>query len=1165
MHLKSLTIKGFKSFAKPTAFEFEPGITCVVGPNGSGKSNVVDALAWVMGEQGAKTLRGGSMEDVIFAGTANRAPLGRAEVQLTIDNSDGKLPIEFSEVTISRTLFRNGGSEYAINREPCRLLDVQELLSDSGLGREMHVIVGQGQLDQVLHANPEDRRRFIEEAAGILKHRRRKEKTLRKLDSMQTNLNRLNDLAGEIRRQLKPLGRQAEIAKEAQEIQAVVRDAKSRVLADDVTMLSKELEDFHRTEKERVAERATLKDQVDGIRRRLAALESGGGEDGLDSIRTVDFQLRQLSERFLALETIAKERLQYSQSDERDEDSVKKLAPALLSEKELALKLSLTEVEKQENFLGEITSTLVRTRAALEATVLEKDSRILEAEKWDVIFRDAQALVELREARVEGMLEDVKRQSDALQNAKLRSQEIQNLLLELQDAENQEKSSQAKDFEKALADAETSLERAEAAEAEKRDSLHALEREKEALSAKVSALELALREDGKSTTSPHMAHVSGRVSDAVDVQSGYETAIARALGSLADAYLVESREQAFAIAQSNLEDEGLVELITPADPPGDLEEISGLIPALSVFEGPEGIRSLLANTFIAEDISAVKSVWSQVPENVTLVTLDGSLFGHQVVRTGRGVSRTRLELAAERDKASVELESISTSFERKKHEAQQAEAKRANAGERVKSAIADLRKSDAFRADFAEKSSSLRASADAAGEEILRITASLETSNESLANAKVQLLESQEKLSQVQESSRPEVDESQQLKARDELDLVLAQEVEARISLEAARQRAATLEEQIDGLLAQVEEDKRIRAESQARSEQLAARSERAKTILSILPAVSELTSATLQASNEALISAEAQKKASFDELIELRNKDEAARGRLSSITESVHSIEMQMYEKKLQRSTLLDRALDELGLDEESLLHEYGPDQLVSGRPAGEVDSEPYDRSEQEARLREAEFKLDQLGRVNPLALEEFEALEGRHKYLVEQLADLKKTRTDLERIMSELDITMQKIFSEAFKDTEEAFAEVFPRLFPGGSGSLRLTEPDEMLSTGVEVSVRPAGKKIEKLSLLSGGERSLAAVALLISIFKARPSPFYILDEVEAALDDSNLGRLLEVIKSLRDGSQLIIVTHQKRTMEIADALYGVSMRSDGVTSIVGQRVTESAALAS
>ena len=319
MHLKSVTLKGFKSFAQPTAFAFEPGVTCIVGPNGSGKSNVVDALAWVMGEQGAKTLRGGKMEDVIFAGTATRGPLGRAEVQLTIDNADGALPIEYAEVTISRTLFRNGASEYAINGDTCRLLDVQELLSDSGLGREMHVIVGQGRLDSVLQASPEERRGFIEEAAGILKHRRRKEKTLRKLDAMEANLTRLSDLAGELRRQLKPLGRQAEIAREAATIAAVVRDAKARLFADELVGLRTELADHARSEHERHAERMVLQEQLDDSRLRIEGLEAAQRAEGVDEARQVAFALERVQERVRGLYSLAGQRLALL-SDRPDED-----------------------------------------------------------------------------------------------------------------------------------------------------------------------------------------------------------------------------------------------------------------------------------------------------------------------------------------------------------------------------------------------------------------------------------------------------------------------------------------------------------------------------------------------------------------------------------------------------------------------------------------------------------------------------------------------------------------------------------------------------------------------------------------------------------------------------------------------------------------------------
>ncbi|MEB0306680.1 AAA family ATPase, partial [Cryobacterium sp. 10I1] len=332
MYLKSLTLKGFKSFAQPTTFAFEPGVTCVVGPNGSGKSNVVDALAWVMGEQGVKTLRGGKMEDVIFAGTSTKGPLGRAEVTLTIDNTDGALPIDYTEVTISRTLFRNGGSEYAINGQGCRLLDVQELLSDSGLGREMHVIVGQGQLDAVLRASPEDRRGFIEEAAGILKHRRRKEKTLRKLDAMQANLTRLSDLAGEIRRQLKPLGRQAEIAREAQTIAAVVRDARARLLADDVVGLRRTLDAHGRSESERHSERIVLQEQLDQKQLRLHRLEEAQIGDAVDAARRTSFGVESVQERLRGLYTLANQRLALLGSQSESVDAGPSVTPAMLTD-----------------------------------------------------------------------------------------------------------------------------------------------------------------------------------------------------------------------------------------------------------------------------------------------------------------------------------------------------------------------------------------------------------------------------------------------------------------------------------------------------------------------------------------------------------------------------------------------------------------------------------------------------------------------------------------------------------------------------------------------------------------------------------------------------------------------------------------------------------------
>jgi chromosome segregation protein len=1166
VHLKSLTLKGFKSFAQPTTFEFEPGVTCVVGPNGSGKSNVVDALAWVMGEQGAKTLRGGSMEDVIFAGTANKAPLGRAEVVLTIDNSDGALPIEYSEVTISRTLFRNGGSEYAINKEPCRLLDVQELLSDSGLGREMHVIVGQGQLDQILHASPEDRRRFIEEAAGILKHRRRKEKTVRKLESMQANLTRLNDLAGEIRRQLTPLGRQAEAAKQAQTIQAVVRDAKARIFADDSVALAQALDTFHQSEQERATERATLQEHVEGFRRRIAELESGINDVGLDTARSIDFSLRRVHERLQALHALATERAQLLGASEGEGVIASGVSPEMIAQKESERDSAAAVVAQQESTVGEISARLATARASLASLDAEVLAATEAVEHWDSGLRAAQSQVEVQTSRVENAAADVERHRVALSSAKDRARDAEEALRAVQGSRESAPDAVAEAFEKALAEAEESLTKAEARETETRNTLHATEREREALAAKVSALELALRSEGEGDDVTSLPGVKGSVSDALSVKKGFETAIARALGSLADALLVGSKKDALSVVSSRGGTGARIELVIAEGSGASPEKIPGLTRALDVVSGPSGVLALLASTYIAQDFAALEKAWGGVPAGVTVVTTAGDVFGDHVVKTGSGDAQSRLELAAERDSTKVALDALSTQLERISFEAEQAKTQKTQAAQSVKTALADLRNADASRAEFGEQVSRVRASLDAASQEITRLSGDLLTAEAALQSAKDHHGASVTAYEDFQKSTRPGVDESQRLAARALVDQITAEEADARIALEATRSRAGALGDQVEALLARVEDEERAREREGARHLERVAKAQRATEVLEAIPVALSAAAASVQESGEALLAAEAARAASHQELLALRQSESSARERLTTITDSVHSLEMQVYEKKLQRSTLLERAMEELGLDEATLLQDYSPELMVPPGVGDEGgDPRPFVRSEQEARLKKAERTLDQLGRVNPLALEEFEALETRHSFLVEQLADLKKTRVDLESIMAELDDTMHTIFQEAFADTQRAFDEVFPTLFPGGTGSLRLTDPENMLETGIDVAVKPAGKKIERLSLLSGGERSLAAVALLIAIFKARPSPFYILDEVEAALDDSNLGRLLSVIQSLRHDSQLIIITHQKRTMEIADALYGVSMRTDGVSAVVGQRVGASEALAS
>ncbi len=562
MHLKSVTLKGFKSFAQPTTFAFEQGVTCIVGPNGSGKSNVVDALAWVMGEQGAKTLRGGKMEDVIFAGTSTRGPLGRAEVQLTIDNGDGALPIDYSEVTISRTLFRNGASEYAINGGVCRLLDVQELLSDSGLGREMHVIVGQGRLDSVLQASPEERRGFIEEAAGILKHRRRKEKTLRKLEAMEANLTRLSDLAGELRRQLKPLGRQAEIAREAATIAAVVRDARARLLADELAGLRAELAGHARSEQERHTERLVLQDQAENLRARIAVLEEQQRSEGVDEARSVAYGLERVQERLRSLYALTGQRLSLL-GDSADDPGLEltTVSQGMIDDVRTEMDDIAAGLGDAQDAAADASRAVMRARAELDALDVDIAAQSALVSEHDMRITALRGSSEAADSALAAVRAGVERQQRALDAALARRAEAESDLAGVDPDLVPEGSSAeyASAYERAQRDAAD----AEAAVGRIRDRLHSAERESESLSAQTAALGRALevRNAAAEVIARGGTGIRGLLGDSIKVQPGFESAIAAALGPLAEGVLVETRDDAFAVAGTvRGEDLGVVDI-----------------------------------------------------------------------------------------------------------------------------------------------------------------------------------------------------------------------------------------------------------------------------------------------------------------------------------------------------------------------------------------------------------------------------------------------------------------------------------------------------------------------------------------------------------------------------------------------------------------------------
>ncbi|MEV7246391.1 chromosome segregation protein SMC [Streptomyces sp. NPDC093248] len=1193
MHLKALTLRGFKSFASATTLRFEPGITCVVGPNGSGKSNVVDALSWVMGEQGAKSLRGGKMEDVIFAGTTGRPPLGRAEVSLTIDNSDGALPIEYAEVTITRIMFRNGGSEYQINGDTCRLLDIQDLLSDSGIGREMHVIVGQGQLDSVLHADPTGRRAFIEEAAGVLKHRKRKEKALRKLDAMQANLARVQDLTDELRRQLKPLGRQAAVARRAAVIQADLRDARLRLLADDLVRLREAL-------KSEIADEAALKERKESAERELrkALQREASLEDEvrrlaprLQRAQQTWYELSQLAERVRGTVSLADARVKSATSAPPEERRGRE--PEDMEREAARIREQEAELEAALEAAQRALDDTVAHRAELERELAVEERRLKDAARAIADRREGLARLSgqvnaarSRAASAQAEIDRLAAGRDEAQERAVRAQEEYETLkaevdgLDADDADLAERHETAK---RALAGAESAL-------TEAREAATAAERRRAATRARHEALALGLRrKDGTGIllgARDRLTGILGPAAELLTVTPGHEVALAAAFGAAADAVAVTSPAAAAdAIRLLRKQDGGRAALLLtdtreaadggpddPGDGPGD-ERPGGALRAADLVRGPAGlmpaVRRLLRRIVVVGTLEDAEDLVHAYP-GLTAVTAEGDLLGAHFAHGGSAGAPSLLEVQASVDEAAAELEVLAVRCD-ELTEAQHAAAERRTAAAAQVEELGERRRAaDREKSAVAQQLGRLAGQARGAAGEAERSAAATARAQEALDKAVLEAEELAERLAVAEEMP---VDEEPDTSVRDRL---AADGANARQTEMEARLQARTHEERVKGLAGRADSlDRAARAEREAR-----ARAEQRRARLRHEAAVAEAVASgarqllahvevSLGRAEEERAAAEAAKARREQELTAARNAGRELKSELDKLTDSVHRGEVLGAEKRLRIEQLETKALEELGVEPAGLVAEYGPHQPVppSLPAAGEElpeDQEhprnlprPFERAEQEKRLKAAERAYQQLGKVNPLALEEFAALEERHKFLSEQLEDLKKTRADLLQVVKEVDERVEQVFTEAYRDTAREFEGVFSRLFPGGEGRLVLTDPDNMLTTGVDVEARPPGKKVKRLSLLSGGERSLTAVALLVSIFKARPSPFYVMDEVEAALDDTNLQRLIRIMQELQESSQLIVITHQKRTMEVADALYGVSMQGDGVSKVISQRL--------
>ena len=965
MYLKSLTLRGFKSFASATTLRLEPGITCVVGPNGSGKSNIVDALSWVMGEQGAKSLRGGKMEDVVFAGTTSRPPLGRAEVTLTIDNTDGALPIDYSEVTLSRLMFRSGQSEYAINGNHCRLLDVQELLSDSGLGREMHVIVGQGHLDDVLHAGPEARRALIEEAAGVLKHRKRKEKALRKLEAMQANLTRLVDLTAELGRRLKPLGRQAEVARKAAVIQAELRDARLRLLADDYVTLAADLRRDEADEAAVLARRAALDQELAQARARENELDQAAQQASAVLARAQEtwFALSSLTERLRSTQHLAAQRhalLTEATEPERpgrDPDELDRQADELREEEE-----SLNERLAAGR---EVLAVATAERTAAERELAAAERRLAEGAK--AAAARAGRVARLREqvgaadSRTVAAQEEMDRLEVSAAEGRERAALAQDEYEQMQDlaGPEEDRSELAAAHEQAAAILAEQAERTKVLRTAERESV----RDLAARRARAEALAEAARRGADASAAvladpARFGGVVGSFAARLRVAEGYEVAIAAALGAAAEAVAVTGLDAAAEIlATLRRDDAGRAGLViaqaTQATPPAPAAprapQGSGPVPANELVRAPDGLAEaaaeLLCDVVVTADLEQARRFVRENP-GLVAVTRDGDLLGAYWAQGGGARPQSLLEMRAAADEAAAGLAEAELRCDEAARQLAVAADAEEDARQSVAQTLARRHEADAAAAEISGRLGRLAGAARAAREEAARLDNAITSARQAAEKDLARLEQLRQELAEA-EDIMDEPDEPQDEAFREDLaercTAARNAEMEARLEVRTAEERLRAIGGRAESLTAAAATE---RATRQRAAERRRRRAAQAAVARAVALGARYAVEAAEQSVNQAMgrrAEAEAASSGGAAELKAVRARVRDLAADLDTVVNTAHGTEIARAEHRLRLQQLAEHALEEFGVEADALVAEYGPEVPVPvigrrGGPAVEV-----------------------------------------------------------------------------------------------------------------------------------------------------------------------------------------------------------------------------------
>lgn len=1152
MYLKSLTMKGFKSFADSIDLALEPGVTVVVGPNGSGKSNVVDAIAWVLGAQSPKSVRSQKMDDVIFAGTSNRPALGRAYVALTIDNSDGMLPTDFSEVEISRTLFRSGDSEYHLNSVPCRLMDIQEMLSDSGVGRSQHVIISQGQIDAVLNARPEERRLIIEEAAGVLKFRKRREKAQRRLVATEANLTRIQDLLREVRRQLRPLEKQADAARRHGDVVTELHQCQVFLAGRQVASLRKAMTSHSSSKQEYSLRDRELRTSLAALDTDIIALESDLSAQGAVDLGDALARLEGLSQRAEGANHLITERLKGIER-ERQATIDGDVVAALRSE---AAELG-DQLQEVDGLAAELAPEHDEISQAEQS--LDDDRSAFESAISSVSGNGTEAAAAGRAAEVRGELAALRNSIGSADKELNRiSERASQLAAKKQGLEDnavgeREILDVATNFEAQLITAADAAAGEHLAAQERLTALRDARAEADAVcrasDARVVALGEALSSARASAGVDALGNMDGLVGtllDVVGIEAGWEDAVEAALGEALSAVVVESPEAGRSALESFEQGrgQGAVIALDAALPPAVPNPNSILNHVTPLRNDVAGVLGSLLSNVDAVDGDWRSAVDRSVESGRVVVTKSGDRIGGGLWRIGTaGVGATQAALdeamndaalaLTQREKCEADIATLATEVESLLDADRQAAAALDANDTQLTSTTQALHKIDTDVQQIAVET-------DALDTQRVELVArhSRETSRAGELESLLPGLESAE----VQSAERNRELEATRTVLQQRSSALSERRTDFEVKSAALEERRGVLRRRLGEVQDRLERLAVERTEAESKRVLL----DRTESLTSRLQAVLGDTITHLGVHLEARREERRQQSAMVRELTEqlegMRKQRSSAETEMRELAERSSRIEIEEAETRLRLETTTEMLRRDLDVDPQTAVDAPVPELPENVTPA--------------ARARELERDLKLMGPINPLALQEFEALQERHEFLNGQLDDIRSTRRELNKVIKAIDEEIVTVFASAYADVADNFTTLFERLFPGGQGALRLTEPDNLLETGIEVSAKPSGKNVKKLSLLSGGERSLTALAFLFAVFRSRPSPFYVMDEVEAALDDVNLHRFLSLVEEFRNEAQLVIVSHQKRTMEAADSLYGVTMEPGGSSRVVSER---------